>query len=249
MLCKKLAKGVSCCFLAFLLLYLTLFLFFNDNFETRLEESFKNKSYSAYYINLFNKNNKLALNQNDLKELILQKKSDIYIIRSKEKLNDLKIKDYHIYTQTLSSTLTIISRYKLSKNKVIFKNDFFNPVFVGYIKFPNKRVLFSFLSTSFLPDAFESKKFRKYLMLRRVFTEFRNKKLPILFFANWDINFLTLRRWLHYLQIKPQNHIYDLQVSSDDIQVLKSTDAIKVHSVIRDNLLGVRIDFSLININ
>ena len=249
MLCKKLVKGVLCCFLAFLLLYFVLFLFFNDSFEPYLEEGQKDKSYSAYYINLFNKNNKLALNQNDLKELILQNKSDIYIIRSKEKLNDLKIKDYHIYTQTLSSTLTIISKYELSKNKVIFKNDFFNPVFVGYVNFPNKRVLFSFLSTSFLPDAFESKKFRKYLMLRRVFTEFRNKKLPILFFANWDIGFLTLKRWLHYLQVKPQNHIYDLQVSSDDIQVFKSTDDLRIHSVTRDNLLGVRIDFSLRNIN
>ena len=254
MLCKKLAKWILCYFLAFLLLYLILFLFFNDNFETKikdgLKDSKKDSRYSAYYINLLSNNIRFCLkecNNGDkhLNDFISETHADIYIIRSQNKLDNLEFKDYYTYSQSLSSVLTIISRYKLGKNRVVLKEKFFNPIFTGVIKFPEKRILFSFLSTSFLPNAYESKRFRRYLMLRRNFTEFRHKKLPILYLADWRLNFFSYLRWCHYLQIKPVNYIYNLFSLKNKIQVFTSPNNLKVYSITKDELGGVLVDFSL----
>lgn len=245
MLFKKFLRIGFLCFALLVFLYLILLTFFNDNFISLKENSFNDNVYKIYYINLLEgKTKDLANDAYKLQALLEKNKADIYVIRSKDSLKDLSFKNYYSYTNTLSSTLTIFSKYDLYENQVQFDSKFFNPAFTGYIKFPNKKVLFSFLSTSFLPKAYESKKFRKYLMLRGTFTELRYKKHPILFIANWDINFFTLRRWLHYLQVRPQNHIYDLKLKKDDLQVFKSTNSIKVFSVDKDNL-GIKIVFNV----
>ncbi|MGI6680530.1 MAG: hypothetical protein ACOX3T_03460 [Bdellovibrionota bacterium] len=233
----------------FLFFYLIALLFENNSFDKLSDgEPF----YSACFLDLedVKKEDRDNILVNALKEDL-----DLYVIKSKLKSKDKNIassdivdlngaQKFYKYSQSLSSNLTILSKFKLGKNRAKLNNNFFNPIYTGYLELPKRRILFSFLSTKNLSPANESESFRKYLILRRNFTEFRGQERPILFLANWNISFLSLRRWLHYLEITPKNYIYNLYAPSDSIQVFKSSNYIKVYDVKKDKF-GIKVFFNV----
>lgn len=229
MLKRSLFFRISGVLLVVLSLYLVILLVFNDKYD---EPKAGLISHSICYFDFLNLNDKL--NGDD----VLKKECDIYIIKSKTQILDLKSQNFYFYSQKSNFYLTILSKFKLGKNLVNFNNSMFNPVYTGFVRFPNRRILLSFLSTEDLNNIdVKNKNFIKYLTIRRNFNEFRNKKIPILFLANWDLTFFSLQRWLHYLQIIPVNYRYNLKRSLDWVQVFKSSDFVKIHNIIKDDLV------------
>ncbi len=177
MMRRKTCLGI---FAICLVTYLVCFFFFSSNFDKREKNEVL---YSIYYINLLDKSDNDA--DKIIKNLLKKDESQIYIIESNNKIKIDTPDSFFNYQKKLSSSLLILSKFKLGKNKTDFFEHFLTPAFTGIIHFPLKKVLFSFFSFEQLPVTNESEYFKRMLITKRVETCFWRRKKSGLIIAKW----------------------------------------------------------------